>query len=184
MQHSTLALHYQFSRQSQFCNLHNGKLHFHDFHCQPTNHLQSSADTGLPTGWEIRISNSKHLPYYFNPATKESRWEPPENADTTKLKDYMAANFTGSSSRVADQTAKAGNGSAAGQKIRAAHLLIKHKDSRRPASWREANITRTKEDARTILEAHEKEITEGRATLGDLAVSESDCSSARARGDL
>ncbi len=69
-------------------------------------------------------------------------------------------------------------------KIRASHLLVKHRDSRRPSSWREANITRTKEEALDIIRAHEKRIRDGSTSLGDLATSESDCSSARKRGDL
>jgi len=69
-------------------------------------------------------------------------------------------------------------------KIRAAHLLIKHKDSRRPSSWREAEITRTKEEALAILRGHEEKVRGGEVTLGDLAVTESDCSSARKKGDL
>lgn len=69
-------------------------------------------------------------------------------------------------------------------KIRCAHLLVKHRDSRRPSSWREANISRTKADAQTILRAHEARIKSGETSLGDLAVTESDCSSARKRGDL
>lgn len=69
-------------------------------------------------------------------------------------------------------------------KIRAAHLLVKHRDSRRPASWRESEITRTKEDAMTIIKAHEQKIKSGAVSLGELATSESDCSSARKRGDL
>lgn len=35
------------------------------------------------------------------------------------------------------------NGTANNGKIRAAHLLIKHKDSRRPSSWREVCLLRT-----------------------------------------
>jgi len=136
------------------------------------------AETGLPQGWEIRMSNSKNLPYYFNPETKESRWEPPEGADTTKLKDYMAR--THSSSGI--NRAAATNGSDG--KIRAAHLLIKHRDSRRPSSWREAKITRSKEEAREILKDHEDRIKSGQAKLGEIAVTESDCSSARKQGDL
>jgi peptidyl-prolyl cis-trans isomerase NIMA-interacting 1 len=95
-------------------------------------------------------------------------------------------------------------------KIRAAHLLIKHQDSRRPSSWREASlisciyalgihipvsrlgwhtslqaeITRTKEEAMSILLGHEQRIRSGQTSLGDLAISESDCSSARKMGDL
>ena len=69
-------------------------------------------------------------------------------------------------------------------KIRTRHLLVKHKDSRRPSSWREAQITRSKEEALTTLRGHEERIKSGSTTLGDLAVSESDCPSARKRGDL
>ena len=77
------------------------------------------------------------------------------------------------------------NGSAGdGGKIRVAHLLVKHRDSRRPSSWRENVITRSKEDATEIMKGHEEKIRNGEVTLGDLAVSESDCSSARKKGDL
>jgi NIMA-interacting peptidyl-prolyl cis-trans isomerase 1 len=69
-------------------------------------------------------------------------------------------------------------------KIRAAHLLVKHNQSRRPSSWREANITRTKDEAREILKGYEQRIKSGEAKLGDLAETESDCSSARKKGDL
>ena len=69
-------------------------------------------------------------------------------------------------------------------KIRAAHLLVKHRDSRRPSSWREANITRSKDEAISILSGHEASIKNGQSSLGDLAITESDCSSARKRGDL
>ncbi|OQD67334.1 hypothetical protein PENDEC_c039G00350 [Penicillium decumbens] len=132
--------------------------------------------SGLPSGWEVRHSNSKNLPYYFNPATKESRWEPPADTDTEALKAYMAQHHTATSrSEGADQ----GEG-----KIRCSHLLVKHRESRRPSSWRENTITRTKEEAIEILKGYEQRIQSGETTLGDLAVSESDCSSARKKGDL
>lgn len=69
-------------------------------------------------------------------------------------------------------------------KIRAAHLLVKHRDSRRPSSWREPNITRSPEEAKEIVRRYEQQIKTGETTLGDLAVSESDDNSARKRGDL
>jgi len=69
-------------------------------------------------------------------------------------------------------------------KIKCSHLLVKHKDSRRPASWRESNITRTKEEALNRIRAFLASIRSGATTLGDLATTESDCSSARKRGDL
>ena len=126
----------------------------------------------------MRHSNSKNLPYYFNQKTHESRWEPPEGADTEKLKGYMAQYHSSANTRVD------GAGAGAEGKIRAAHLLVKHRDSRRPSSWKEPNITRSKEEAMQLLKSYESEITSGQKSLGDLAVSESDCSSARKRGDL
>lgn len=139
--------------------------------------LQSTEPHGLPKGWEIRKSNSKNLPYYFHPDTKDSRWEPPEGTDPAKLKAYMAEHYSdkGISSTFA--------GAPAG-KIRAAHLLVKHQDSRRPASWREARITRTQTEAQNIIQQYEQKIRNGEITLSDLATTESDCSSARKGGDL
>ncbi|KAI0480743.1 peptidyl-prolyl cis-trans isomerase ssp-1 [Xylariaceae sp. FL0804] len=138
-------------------------------------------ESGLPQGWEVRHSNSKDLPYYFNSVDKISRWEPPAGTDTEKLKQYMATHHSAST-----RGGSGGGGSTTGSsdKIRAAHLLVKHRDSRRPASWREAKITRTKSEARRIIEAHEERIRARQATLGELATTESDDTSARKRGDL
>lgn len=61
---------------------------------------------------------------------------------------------------------------------------MKHRNSRRPSSWKEPEIRRTKEEALDILRGHEKRIKGGEVSLGDLATSESDCSSARKKGDL
>lgn len=121
------------------------------------------------------MSNSKNLPYYFNPDTKESRWEPPEGADSEKLKQYMATYHS--------HAIKLSGGNT-DEKIRAAHLLVKHRESRRPSSWRESRITRSKEEAKEVLLGHEARIRSGEKTLGDLAMTESDCSSARKSGDL
>ncbi|KAL6925299.1 hypothetical protein FSST1_002573 [Fusarium sambucinum] len=153
-----------------------------DFHgwpqLSPYNLLTSAqADTGLPPGWEVRHSNSKNLPYYFNSAEKLSRWEPPSGTDTEKLKHYMATNHSAGSRPGAVPGVPEG-------KIRAAHLLVKHRDSRRPSSWREAEITRSKEEAFEIIKEHEQKIKSGSVSLGELALTESDCSSARKRGDL
>ncbi|KAI4158698.1 MAG: hypothetical protein LQ342_007219 [Letrouitia transgressa] len=124
------------------------------------------SDSGLPPLWEVRHSNSKNLPYFFNTETKESRWEAPEGVDLDRLKAYMA-----------ESARKPG-------KIRAAHLLVKHRGSRRPSSWKEQNITRSKEEAIHILRDYERRIQSGEVSLGDLAVTESDCSSAKKNGDL
>lgn len=49
---------------------------------------------------------------------------------------------------------------------------------------RKAEITRSKDEALQIIQSYESKIKGGSVTLGDLATSESDCSSARKRGDL
>ncbi|KAF2638520.1 rotamase-domain-containing protein [Massarina eburnea CBS 473.64] len=141
----------------------------------------SSAETGLPEGWEVRRSNTKNLPYYFHPATKDSRWEPPAGTDPDMLKDYMAKYH--SSKGVAPSAPQDG-------KIRCAHLLVKHRDSRRPASWREPRITRSKEEAKELINQYLEQIQAFEAdnnagkSLPELAMTESDCSSARKGGDL
>jgi NIMA-interacting peptidyl-prolyl cis-trans isomerase 1 len=133
--------------------------------------------TGLPPSWEVRHSRSKNLPYYFNSESKESRWEPPAGTDSERLKHYMADHHSNSLVSRPEEGIKDG-------KIRVSHLLVKHKDSRRPSSWKEANITRTKEEAVKIILQHEARIRAGVARLGELAAKESDCSSARKGGDL
>jgi len=133
----------------------------------------------------VRHSNSKNLPYYFHPATKDSRWEPPAGTDPEKLKDFMAAHH--SSRGVAPAKTAPQDG-----KIRCAHLLVKHRDSRRPASWREPKITRSKDEAIASIQQYEEQIKKYEAnaddpegkSLSDLATTESDCSSARKGGDL
>ncbi|RCI14632.1 hypothetical protein L249_6543 [Ophiocordyceps polyrhachis-furcata BCC 54312] len=133
------------------------------------------AESGLPPNWEVRHSNSKNLPYYFNSVEKQSCWEPPAGSDTEKLKQYMMAHQS------------VGARPATGEgKIRAAHLLVKHRGSRRPSSWREAspNITRSEDEARDIINGHKQKIKSGSVSLGELATTESDCTSARKRGDL
>ncbi|KAF2027585.1 rotamase-domain-containing protein [Setomelanomma holmii] len=146
---------------------------------------ESHEETGLPQGWEVRRSNTKNLPYYFHSETKDSRWEPPAGTDPEKLKTYMANHH--STKGVAPA-----NFQHTGNKIRASHLLVKHRDSRRPASWREPKITRSKEEARELITAYQRQIKAFEAgdsdndpkSLSELATTESDCSSARKGGDL
>jgi NIMA-interacting peptidyl-prolyl cis-trans isomerase 1 len=73
------------------------------------------------------MSNSKGLPYFFNKETKESSWDAPADLSEEQIKELQGADLLTSS--------KAG-GAHPGQ-VRASHLLVKHKDSRRPSSWKE-----------------------------------------------
>lgn len=73
--------------------------------------------------------------------------------------------------------------------VRASHLLIKHRDSRRPASWRDQNITRSKDEAKQILQGHLDMLKatpkdQLASKFAELASTESDCSSAKKGGDL
>lgn len=66
------------------------------------------------------------------------------------------------------------------------HILIKHKESRRPSSWKQKKITRTKEEAFSIIEEIQKILLESKDkenTFVFISEKESDCNSAK-RGGL
>ncbi|KAG0416051.1 hypothetical protein HPB47_006762 [Ixodes persulcatus] len=98
--------------------------------------------------------------YYLNVLTKESQWDVPTEPATDIP---MAA--------------------AKGQ-VWCSHLLVKHRDSRRPSSWREEKVTRSKEEALDIIKGYREQIASGKATFEELATQFSDCSSAKNKGDL
>lgn len=85
--------------------------------------------SGLPPGWEEKVSKSTGKTYYFNRRTNESRWDRP---DETR----------GES-----------------EKVRASHLLVKHTESRRPSSWKQDKITRSQDEALEIIKGIIKRIT-------------------------
>ncbi|XP_076093586.1 putative peptidyl-prolyl cis-trans isomerase dodo [Mytilus galloprovincialis] len=109
----------------------------------------------VPEGWERKISRSNNKEYFLNIYTKESQWDMP----TAPAKQQSAT-------------------------VQASHLLVKHRDSRRPSSWREENITRSKEEAIKILEGFREQIVSGEKQFAELASQYSDCSSAKRGGDL
>lgn len=112
--------------------------------------------TELPEGWESRKSRSNGRTYYFNVYTGSSQWEPPSADEAQTMS----------------------------SKVRASHLLVKHKDSRRPSSWREDNITRTMDEAKQLVMEYREKIASGEELFEDLAQKYSDCSSAKKGGDL
>ncbi|KAF3424984.1 hypothetical protein E2986_08612 [Frieseomelitta varia] len=140
------------------------------------------ADEELPAGWEKRLSRSTvsaliftflkihdviliRQHYYLNVYTKESQWDRPD--------------------KPADPS---GNNKGDGpEEVQCSHLLVKHSGSRRPSSWREENITRSKEEALELIKCRTSIIlliVSGKATFADLASKYSDCSSAKRGGDL
>eukprot|EP00631_Chrysoreinhardia_giraudii_P004145 CAMPEP_0197417560 /NCGR_PEP_ID=MMETSP1170-20131217/3568_1 /TAXON_ID=54406 /ORGANISM="Sarcinochrysis sp, Strain CCMP770" /LENGTH=118 /DNA_ID=CAMNT_0042944539 /DNA_START=207 /DNA_END=563 /DNA_ORIENTATION=+ len=72
--------------------------------------------------------------------------------------------------------------------VRAAHLLVKHTESRNPISRRtKERITRSKDEATTILKKLRADIVaspDPQRAFADAASRSSDCSSYRAGGDL
>eukprot|EP01100_Stratorugosa_tubuloviscum_P001333 TRINITY_DN1299_c0_g1_i1.p1 TRINITY_DN1299_c0_g1~~TRINITY_DN1299_c0_g1_i1.p1 ORF type:complete len:149 (-),score=72.09 TRINITY_DN1299_c0_g1_i1:127-573(-) len=67
---------------------------------------------------------------------------------------------------------------------RASHLLVKHSQSRNPKSWRQPKITRSIDEARSIIDGYRQQIVIGQVNFEQLASTESDCSSASRGGDL
>ncbi|XP_005090952.1 putative peptidyl-prolyl cis-trans isomerase dodo [Aplysia californica] len=109
----------------------------------------------LPPGWEKRSSRSTGKDYYMNLYTKESQWEVPTEPAQEKS-----------------------------DKVTCSHLLVKHRDSRRPQNWKQETITRSKEEALQLLDGYRKMIVNEEASFAELAEKYSDCSSARKGGDL
>ncbi|XP_032814622.1 peptidyl-prolyl cis-trans isomerase NIMA-interacting 1 [Petromyzon marinus] len=113
-------------------------------------------EESLPQGWEKRTSRSSGRVYYFNHVTNSSQWERPEGGSR------------------GDEPSQ----------VRCSHLLVKHSGSRRPSSWREEHITRSKDEAVSILQEYIRQIRSGEVSFEELASKYSDCSSAKKGGDL
>ncbi|CAD6192090.1 unnamed protein product [Caenorhabditis auriculariae] len=115
----------------------------------------------LPTGWEKRMSRSNNREYYFNTATGRSQWDRPSASAFTKGSELTA--------------------------VRALHILVKHAGSRNPSSWRSDHISRSKEDAISIIQDFISDIRSApdlEAKFRSIAKEFSDCSSAKRGGDL
>ncbi|GAB6024974.1 hypothetical protein CHUAL_010069 [Chamberlinius hualienensis] len=108
----------------------------------------------LPSGWEKRKSRSTGQTYYLNTLTKESQWDRPTEA------------------------------AVASGDIHCLHILVKHRDSRRPFNLKDEKITRTQEEARELIDGYRQRIVSGDAKFEDLARDHSDCSSAKRGGSL
>ena len=82
--------------------------------------------------WQIRYSNSRALPYFYNAATQQSVWEAPAELSQADIQALPGAELL---------QARAGAGKKEEQgKVRASHLLVKHRESRRASSWKEVRF--------------------------------------------
>ena len=147
--------------------------------------------TALQANWEVRLSTSRGVPYFYNTDTHESIWEAPPG-----LTQEQIAALPGARQHLLEGGRPA--------QVRASHLLVKHRGSRRPSSWKEvsgplppyvlthstscvlakANITRSKEEAIEILNGYAAEINGSPDKFAELASKHSDCSSHSNGGDL
>lgn len=98
----------------------------------------------LPAGWVKKESRSSGKTYYYNTITQTSQWDRPEapasgQVEIIPVLSALAVYCTYLSILFVSQ-------------VRASHILVKHRESRRPSSWKEDKITRTKEEALEILE--------------------------------
>lgn len=118
---------------------------------------ESGPVSPLPDGWIKKESRSSGRNYYVNKYTNASQWDRPTVEATKPPRP---------------------------ESVHAFHLLVKHVESRRPSSWREQTITRSKEEALQILKGYEEAILSENARFEDLASKYSDCSSAKRGGDL
>lgn len=132
-------------------------------------------DTGLPPNWAIRVSRTHNKEYFLNQATKESAWEPPFGTDNDKLNKYLTKLRENNFKPLVPSDGK----------VRATHLLIKSTLSRRPKSWKHPEgVTISRDEAIQKLKGLQAKILNGEVKIGDLARTESDCSSHANGGDL
>ena len=99
----------------------------------------------------------------------------------------FSLNFDGEGERTAWREAIDGR-SAPPAIAHAAHILIKHRGSRRLASWRDPDGSKIKlrsaEEAVAMLEGHRRDIKAGRRSIQQIAEEVSDCDTATHGGDL
>lgn len=71
------------------------------------------------------------MTYFLNTHTKKSQWEKPQGPAPLEDDNDVESSSPG--------------------QVQCSHLLVKHSQSRRPSSWREENIIRSKDEAIEIL---------------------------------
>lgn len=119
-------------------------------------------DEDLPWGWQKRMSRTSGKPYYLNLFSKKSQWQAPSSPGWI------------SPTRSESEWPK----------VRCSHVLIRHKDSRRPFSWRGEKVERTLEDAIQMAWTCRELLVTQQTNFEEAASRWSDCGSARQGGDL
>ena len=136
-----------------------------------------------PTNHSVDSTNNHQ---HHNPSSKRSISEGSTAEATSNKRSHHTNHSTPSgSSNNGHVKAKSPH------EVRVLHILKKHRGSRKPTSWRVPVITATKDEAREELQALldvlrdvQDDPQELRATVEELARTESDCSSYKRNGDL
>lgn len=123
----------------------------------------------LPQGWILKSSRSNPgYYYYYNMETGLTSWQPPMmdrqqlEQEEEEVVESLPPPSTPIEEKVEDpevapdrssKRRKPASSSSGGPKeVRVLHILKKHKDSRRPSSWRQPKITQTLEEAKEELQ--------------------------------
>jgi len=114
------------------------------------------------------------VPYFYNTQTNQSSWEAPPELSQEQIHAIPGAR----------EHLLGGGSGGRPSRVRASHLLVKHRGSRRPSSWKEQNITRSKEEAIDMLKDYAAQINGSPQKFAELANVHSDCSSHAHGGDL
>lgn len=130
--------------------------------------LKAHTPTAITNGTTVRFGASSRVYVYRGAAEKEKEKE----KEGGKRKE----SFDGESSGKKKKNEPS--------QVRCRHLLAKHRDSRRPSSWKQDNITRTQAEATKMIKEFKQRILDGKVSFEQLATKESDCSSAKRGGDL
>lgn len=109
--------------------------------------------------WEVRYSNSRSIPYFFNPDTGKSAWDPPKGLTEAQIRQLPGATqYLKPLGPGIDPNYIPNPGSDTGgiseqlgdvklapiqqpKRVRASHILAKSTKSRRPSSWRQVSIS-------------------------------------------
>lgn len=121
------------------------------------NGVDPSKVLDLPMGWKVVESADRPgTVYFFNEFSRASRWNKPD-AESSQLPN----------------------------KVRASHILVKHKGSRNPVSRRtKLKVERDEEDAIQMMKKFQGEILGDKDKFAEIAKEQSDCNSFKRGGDL
>ncbi len=133
--------------------------------------MHGIAKAELPEGWIERKSSSRPgRVYFYNTNTGESVWERPAPELRENPRDKKQ--HTDKKKKMMEE------------RVHCSHILVKHRGSRNPSSWKEKEVTRSKEEALKMIKGMREDIVEGLVSFEELAKTESHCSSAKRGGYL